>query len=61
MPNFHETKMGNIFFEGRIPRIVDALEKIAEKKDARKVIISVKDGKIAKIESNGIDVEIINL
>ncbi len=31
--NFHETKMGRIFFEGTVPRIATALETIAKRLD----------------------------
>lgn len=33
-PQFHETVMGRRFFEGQLPRLIKALEQIAERKDA---------------------------
>lgn len=30
MSDFYQTKMGHKFYEGDVPRIVDALEKIAK-------------------------------
>ena len=35
MPHFHETGWGRIFFDGQLPRIVTALETIAQKLPTR--------------------------
>ena len=30
MPEFHETKMGRYFYDGNVPRLIRALERIAD-------------------------------
>lgn len=53
MPQFHETQYGKRFFESQLPKLIKALERIADAlEEQNKPIIAVEEKKNEKGESD---------